>query len=49
MHDLITAAIGFRSRLSENIDVGFACEMPLSEDNNSIMEDRFTVDLVWSF
>jgi hypothetical protein len=49
LHDLVTAAIGFRSRLSENVDLGFAYEMPLSEDNNSIWQDRFTLDLIWRF
>jgi hypothetical protein len=49
VHDLVTAAVGFRSRLSDNIDLGFAYELPLSEDNNSIMQDRFTLDLVWRF
>jgi hypothetical protein len=47
--DLFTAAIGFRSRLAEGVDLGFAYELPLSEDNNSIMQDRFTLDLVWRF
>jgi len=47
--DLITAAIGFRSRLTNSVDVGFAYEAPLSDSNDSIWKDRFTFDLVWKF
>ncbi len=47
--DLITAAVGFRSRLSDSVDVGFAYEAPLSDSNDSIWKDRFTLDLNWKF
>ena len=47
--DLVTAAIGFRSRLTQSIDAGVAYEMPLTNDENSLMEERVTVDLVWKF
>lgn len=47
--DLVTAAVGFRSRLSEGVDVGFAYELPLTDKHDSIIEDRFTIDLVWNF
>lgn len=47
--DLVTAAIGFRSRLTDSIDAGAAYEMPLTNDENSLMEARVTVDLVWKF
>lgn len=47
--DLVTAAIGFRSRLTDNIDVGAAYEVPLTNDEASLWEDRVTVDLIWKF
>jgi hypothetical protein len=47
--DLVTAAFGFRSRLSDSIDAGVAYEIPLTNDENSLMEERLTVDLVWKF
>lgn len=47
--DFVTAAIGFRSRLTDDIDLGFAYELPLTNEEDSVMEDRFTVDLVWTF
>jgi hypothetical protein len=47
--DLVTAAFGFRSRLTDSIDAGAAYEMPLTNDENSLMEARVTVDLVWKF
>jgi hypothetical protein len=47
--DLVTAAFGFRSRLTDSVDVGAAYEIPLTNDENSLMEDRITVDLIWKF
>lgn len=47
--DLVTAAVGFRSRLSDSVDVGVAYELPLTSSENSILKDRVTVDLVWNF
>jgi hypothetical protein len=47
--DLVTAAIGFRSRVAESVDLGFAYEVPLANEHDGILEDRFTVDLVWKF
>ena len=47
--DFVTAAVGFRSRLTDSVDLGFAYEIPLSGKNDSVMEDRFTADLVWRF
>jgi len=40
--------VGFRSRLLENVDLGFAYERGFAP-NNDIFKDRFTVDLVWRF
>jgi hypothetical protein len=47
--DFVTAAVGFRSRLSEAVDVGLAYELPLTNKEDGIMEDRITADLVWTF
>lgn len=47
--DLVTAAIGFRSRLGKGVEAGFAYELPLTDRSNGILENRCTLDLVWSF
>ncbi len=47
--DLVTAAFGFRSRLSDRIDLGVAYEIPLTAEDVGIIEDRLTLDLVWKF
>lgn len=47
--DLVTAAVGFRSRVTEGIDLGFAYEIPFTSKEKGIIDDRFTVDLVWTF
>ncbi len=47
--DLVTAAVGFRSRVAETVDLGFAYEFPLTDKKDGIIEDRFTLDLVWRF
>ncbi len=40
---------GFRSRLIDNLDLGFAYEVGVIDDGDDIYKDRFTVDLVWRF
>ena len=47
--DLVTAAVGFRSRLTDSIDVGAAYELPLTDEEDSLMESRVTLDLIWKF
>lgn len=47
--DLVTAAFGFRSRLSDCVDLGLAYEIPLTDANDSIIADRWTLDLIWRF
>jgi len=47
--DLVTAAFGFRSRVAKGVDLGFAYEIPLTPEDEGIIEDRITVDLVWRF
>lgn len=47
--DLVTAAVGFRSRITDNIDLGAAYEIPLTDEESSLWEERVTVDLIWKF
>ena len=47
--DFVSAAFGFRSRITDSIDVGAAYEIPLTNEDDSLMESRVTVDLVWKF
>jgi hypothetical protein len=47
--DFVSAAIGFRSRLTDTITAGVAYELPLTHEENSLMDDRITLDLVWRF
>ncbi len=47
--DFVSAAIGFRSRLTEAATCGVAYDIPLTDDRDSLMKDRVTVDLVWTF
>lgn len=44
-----TVGFGFRSRLVENLDLGFAYEVGVIEDGADIFKDRFTVDVIWRF
>ncbi|MCW1923379.1 hypothetical protein OKA05_12510 [Luteolibacter arcticus] len=47
--DFVTAAIGFRSRLTADLDAGLAYEIPLTSKEDGVMEDRITLDLLWRF
>lgn len=47
--DYITAAVGFRSNLTDNLALGFAYEFPLSDSEDNITDDRFTIDAVITF
>jgi len=47
--DFVTAALGFRSRLTDSINVGAAYEVPLTNEKDSVMEERVTIDLIWNF
>lgn len=47
--DFVSAAFGFRSRLADSVDAGVAYEIPLTSEDDSLMESRLTVDLVWRF
>jgi hypothetical protein len=47
--DFVTAAFGFRSRLTDAVNVGAAYEIPLTDEEDSVMEERVTIDLIWNF
>jgi len=46
---LVTAAIGFRSKITDSIQTGIAYEIPLTDEENSVIESRLTVDMTWRF
>ena len=47
--DFVSLALGFRSRITDSIDIGAAYEIPLTDDESSLMDERITVDLIWKF
>jgi hypothetical protein len=53
--NLVTMAAGFRYRIFEkagvfkNLDFGFAYELPITNPNDGLMDDRYTADLVLHF
>lgn len=47
--DLITLGVGFRARLQENLDLGLGWEFPVSNKNDSLIENRFIIDAVIRF
>lgn len=47
--DIVTAAIGIRYKLSDQADLGIAYEIPLTDEEENLMESRFTLDLVFTF
>lgn len=47
--DFVTAAFGFRSRITDAIDIGAAYEIPLTNEESSLMDERVTIDLIWNF
>jgi len=46
--DFVTLAFGSRFRINKWIDVGAAYEIPLTYDNATLLDDRFTVDAVFT-
>lgn len=47
--DFVTAAVGFRARLTDCVNVGAAYEIPLTDEEDSVMDERVTIDLIWNF
>jgi hypothetical protein len=46
---LVTAAVGFRSKITDSVQTGIAYEIPLTSEENSVIESRLTLDLTWRF
>ena len=47
--DIVTIAAGFRYLLTDNVELGAAFELPLTDKESNLMEYRVTADLVWKF
>lgn len=47
--NFVTLALGARFPINNNVALGAAYEIPLTNDRASLMRDRFTVDLVYRF
>jgi hypothetical protein len=47
--NIVTLAAGFRSRLSDDLSLGLAYEIPLTQKEENLMEGRITLDAVFSF
>lgn len=47
--DLITLGLGLRFRLNDNVDLGAAYEIPLTDEEDNLMDSRITLDLVYRF
>ena len=41
--DLVTLGVGFRYKVSDGFDIGAAYEIPLTEEEENLMESRITV------
>ena len=47
--DLVTLGLGFRYRLTDNLDLGAAYEFPLTDEEENLMRNRITIDAVIRF
>ncbi|GHC43918.1 autotransporter domain-containing protein [Roseibacillus persicicus] len=47
--DYVTLGVGFRSKLNDNFSLGFCYEFALSDEEDNITKDRFTLDAVYKF
>ena len=53
--DIVTMAVGSRFRVLNNyrfinnMDIGVAYEVPLTHENDNLMDDRWTFDVVFYF
>lgn len=47
--DIVTLAIGARYEFTDAVSIGAAYEFPLTDEEENLMEDRITLDLVWEF
>ena len=47
--NFVTIALGARYRVFNRMDWGFAWETPLTKHNNGLMQNRYTIDVVFHF
>ncbi len=47
--DIVNLALGFRSRLSDNSTFGVAYEFPLTDDEATLLSERVTASLTYTF
>lgn len=47
--DIVTIAVGARVRVTDKVDIGGALEVPLTDDEESLYDKRFTLDVDWRF
>lgn len=47
--DIVTFAAGFRYLINDRVQAGLAYELPLTDEENNLMEQRVTADLIWKF
>jgi hypothetical protein len=48
-NEIVTLGVGFRSKINEQASFGLAYEIPLTDEEDNLMEDRLTVDFVYKF
>ncbi|MGB0775527.1 MAG: transporter, partial [Akkermansiaceae bacterium] len=47
--NIVTAAVGLRYKLNNRVDLGIAYEFPLTDEEDNLMENRITLDMVVTF
>ena len=47
--DLLTLGLGFRFRATDHLDIGAAYEIPLTDEEDNLMDSRITLDVVYRF
>ncbi len=47
--DQVTLALGARYLVTDRLNVGAAYELPLTDEEDGLLEDRFTLDVIWNF
>ncbi|MCF6313627.1 MAG: hypothetical protein L3J39_14365 [Verrucomicrobiales bacterium] len=47
--DIVTAAAGFRIKLTDNVHLGAAYELPVTDVQDNLMKNRITVDMTITF
>ncbi len=47
--DIVTAALGLRYKICDKTQVGLAYEIPLTNEEDNLMDSRITLDLVYKF